>query len=426
VTREGEAADAPGGPLQRVAEENFRKAASALELPEGIRDLLASPRREVAVTIPVRKDDGSVQAFQGWRVVHSLARGPGKGGIRYAPGLTAGEVRSLAIIMSWKCAVADLPFGGAKGGVAVRARELSDGELERLTRGYTMALAPFLGPHRDIPAPDMYTNARTMAWILDAWADHSGAVEPAVVTGKPVGLGGSKGRDSATARGAAIAAATAARDLGLDLKDARVAIQGFGNAGRGLAEILTRELDVRVVAVSDSSGGVFRDDGLDVASLIRGKEEGASIQDLADGMGEALTNRELLELEVDLLVPAAVEGVLTEENADSVQAELVVEAANGPTLPEADAILTERGIPVVPDILASAGGVTVSWFEWIQNLSGDRWTAGQVEGRLEERLQRAFREVAELAEEKALTWREAAYRIAVARVAEADRYRTGG
>lgn len=409
-------------PLARAAAHHYRQTVRDLGLDPGLRELLVAPRREVRMRLPVVMDDGSLQVFDAVRVVHSDARGPAKGGLRYAPSVSPGEVRALAALMSWKCAVMDLPFGGGKGGITVDRRTLSDREVRALTEALVDALAPFLGPDTDIPAPDMYTDERVMAWFMDAYRRHATGQVPGVVTGKPRALGGSRGRDRATARGSAHIIARALDWAGLPTKDATVAIQGFGNAGRGLARILSGEFGLQVVAVSDSSGGRYRDSGLDAEDVAAWKEEGASL-DAMDAAGDAITNEELLALDVDVLVPAALEGVVIEDNAGSVQARLVVETANGPVLPDADPILEDAGIRVVPDILASGGGVVVSWFEWVQNRSGDRWSEEEVRSRLRDRMETAWEAVRHGAEEEGISLRQAAWRLGVQRVAEAEAYR---
>ncbi len=409
-------------PLARAARVNFERTADRLELPKGIRTLLSRSREEHEVSLPVLRANGELAVYRGFRVVHSTARGPGKGGLRYAPSVSLEEVRSLAALMSWKCAVMDLPFGGAKGGIEVNRRELDDPEARTLTRAYVHALAPLLGPDRDVPAPDMYTDEQVMAWFVDAYAATTGTLQPAVVTGKPLALGGSRGRDRATGLGAAIVLGAAMESRGVDPDGAQVAIQGFGNAGRVLALELA-EQGVRVVAVSDSSGGRHDPSGLDVAALAREKAQGASLADL-DG-GDTLTNEELLALDVDALVPAALEGVLTPEVAEGVRAGIVLEVANGPTLPDADPVLRDADVLVIPDLLGSAGGVTVSWFEWVQNRSGDRWSLEKVKRRLESRMQAAWEAVSTRAADDSISIKEAAWSLGVERVAAAESFRGG-
>ncbi len=404
-------------PFRHIVRTGFERAAKRLDLDPGTREILLSPEREVAVSLPVRMDDGSVRVFQGYRISHSTARGPAKGGLRFAGSVDAEEVRSLATLMSWKCAVMDLPFGGGKGGVAVDTRSVSERELESLTRAYTREIAPFIGPDRDIPAPDMYTDARVMGWMMDAYAQHRGEQIPGVVTGKPLSLGGSPGRETATARGVVLVLQAAVLDAGWELEGATVAIQGYGNAGRKLARILTGEFGARVVAVSDSSGGVHDPEGLDLDAVEAAKDEGGTVQGTSSG--RKISNDEVLTLDVDILIPAAVEGVLTAENAGDVKAKIVAEAANGPTLPEADEILRRRGVTVIPDILASGGGVTVSHFEWVQNKLGDRWSLNRVQEKLQERMEASFWAVQELARENGGDLRLAAYSLGIRRVADA-------
>lgn len=407
--------------FRHIVRSGFDRAAARLDLDPATREILLTPEREVAVSLPLRLDDGSVRVFQGYRISHSTARGPAKGGLRFAVSVNAEEVRSLATLMSWKCAVMDLPFGGGKGGVAVDTRSMSERELESLTRAYTREIAPFIGPDRDIPAPDMYTDARVMGWMMDAYAQHRGEQIPGVVTGKPLALGGSPGRETATARGAVLVLAAAVRDAGSDLEDASVAIQGYGNAGRKLSRILSGEFGARVVAVSDSGGGIYDPDGLDLDAVETSKDEDGTVQ--GECLGRPISNEEILTLDVDILIPAAIEGVITVDNADRVKADMVVEAANGPTLPEADEILRERGVTVIPDILASGGGVTVSHFEWVQNKLGDRWSLDTVQDKLRDRMEASYRAVRERALENGGDLRMAAYTLGIKRVAEAVRAR---
>lgn len=407
-------------PFTDIVETNFHRAADDLGMEDGWRGFLLAPERRFEVKVPIIDDAGELRCFNGYRIVHNTARGPGKGGLRFAPVVDGAEVLALATTMTWKCAVLDLPFGGAKGGLRLDTREISQRELQLVSRAFGRELAPIIGPDRDIPAPDMYTNPQIMAWMSDAYARRTGDVIPGVITGKPVELGGSRGRDTATATGVTILLAEVARRKNLDLENARVAIQGFGNAGRILAGILSREYGAKVVAVSDSSGGTYNKAGLDLDAVERAKDESGSVKGAGDG--DAITNAELLALDVDVLVPAATEAVLTAENAGDVKARIVLEAANGPTLPDADDILADAGVTVVPDILASGGGVTVSWFEWIQNRSGDRWTAARVRERLERKMLGTLDAVWE-GDDDGTGLRRSAYRLAVSRVWEAERLR---
>ncbi|MBE3574995.1 MAG: Glu/Leu/Phe/Val dehydrogenase [Firmicutes bacterium] len=377
---------------------------------------MRSPRATLEVNFPVKMDDGSVQVFTGFRVQHNTARGPAKGGIRFHPAVTLDEVKALAMWMTWKCAVVDIPFGGGKGGVICDPKRLSPAELERLTRRFTSEISAFIGPDRDIPAPDVYTNAQTMGWIADTYSMHHGHFIPAVVTGKPLALGGSLGRNEATARGCVFVIQEAAQHLGMVLPGATVVVQGFGNAGSVAARLL-HQLGCRVVAVSDSKGGIYDAAGLDPDQVLAHKQKTGSVVGFAGA--ESIGNAELLELPCDVLVPAALENQITEENAGRLRARLVAEAANGPTTPEADRILYQRGIWVLPDILANAGGVTVSYFEWVQNLQFFYWTEEEVNQRLRQTMQRSFRAVWEIAQAQQVDMRTAAYMLAVRRVADA-------
>jgi glutamate dehydrogenase/leucine dehydrogenase len=383
-----------------------------LQLERGICEVLKQPQRVVQVSVPVRLDSGEIRVFTGYRVQHNNARGPFKGGIRYHPELTLGEVKALAMWMTWKCAVVNIPFGGAKGGLVCNPKELSRAELERLTRAYTSRIMDFIGPERDIPAPDVYTNAQVMAWIMDTYSAHLGYPTPAVVTGKPVEIGGAPGREAATGRGVAIVAKEAAERFNLSCKC--VAVQGFGNVGYHAAKFL-HEMGYRIFAVSDSKGGIFSVSGLDPEAVLRHKHRHGSV--LGFPGAKEITNEELLSLEVDILVPAALERVITSANADNVNAKMVVEGANGPVTPEADRILEERSIVVVPDILANAGGVTGSYFEWVQNRNGFYWDEERFNAELERVMSRSFTEVVERAESEDVSLRHAAYLLAVERVA---------
>ena len=403
-----------------IAQQYFENAADRLKIDEGMRAMLRTPKRCLTVSIPVRMDNGSYQVFIGHRVVHSMARGPAKGGIRFHPDVNLDEVKALASWMTWKCACLDLPFGGGKGGVRVNPHVLSKLELERLTRRYTTEILPLIGPEQDIPAPDVYTDSQTMAWIMDTYSMTRGTTTLGVVTGKPVALGGSKGRDRATARGVQFTLREACKARNMTLTGATVAIQGYGNAGSHLATLLHEE-GARIVAASDSKGGVYEPKGLDPAALAAHKKTGASLSTFAGG--KPVTNEQLLELPVDILVPAALENQITGANAERVQAKIVAEAANGPTTPVADDILFKRGQTVIPDILANAGGVTVSYFEWVQDSSTFFWDEEEVDRRLEGYMKRAYASVAEKAAEHKCSLRSGAYVLAVQRVLEAVQVR---
>lgn len=393
----------------------FEKAVERLKLSRGTAELLRHPWRELEVSVPVRMDDGSIRAFSGYRVQYNGARGPYKGGVRYHPDADRGEVRALAALMTWKTALLDLPFGGAKGGIQCDPSELSVGELNRLTRRYVMNIEHLLGPQRDIPAPDMGTNAQTMAWMMDAYGQVHGYT-PAAVTGKPVEMGGSLGREAATGRGTIYILMEAAKDLEMDPKGARVVVQGFGNVGSWAARLAEAE-GCQVVAVSDHHGGIYNPNGLDIERLREFVGMGGAPHEFADG--ESITNAEILELPCEILIPAAVENVITEENAPNIQAKLIVEAANHPTTPEADVILKARGVPVLPDILVNAGGVTVSYFEWTQNLQQFHWEEEVVNAELRKRMTKAYLSVHEKVRNEGITFREAAFEIGVSRVARA-------
>ncbi|MPZ48501.1 MAG: glutamate dehydrogenase [Dehalococcoidia bacterium] len=395
-------------------------------------EVLAHPKRELTVNFPVRMDDGSIRVFTGYRVHHNEARGPVKGGLRYSPMVSLDEVRALAMWMTWKCAVVNLPYGGAKGGVIVSPRELSARELERMTRRYTTEIEIIIGPGVDIPAPDLGTDARVMAWIMDTYSMQMGYSVPGIVTGKPVGLGGSLGREEATGRGVLYIAQEACRRRGISLEGATVAIQGFGNVG-GAASRLLAQAGAKIVAISDSRVGIYNQTGLDVEAFFASRLPGGYIGDhthhiIDDFPGKGtdhvdITNEELLELPVDILIPAAIEGQITDKNAPKIRAGMIIEAANGPTTSAGDEILAERGIYVVPDIIANAGGVTVSYFEWVQDLQSFFWAEDEVNQRLQRILVSAFNEVASVAEERKLRLREAAYVVALQRVVEAIRLR---
>ncbi|MDQ4095529.1 MAG: Glu/Leu/Phe/Val dehydrogenase [Actinomycetota bacterium] len=385
-------------------------------LAPGVHETLRSPKRALIVSVPFRREDGSTQVCQGYRVHHNVTRGPAKGGIRYHPDVTLDEVKALAMWMTWKCAIAGIPFGGAKGGVAVDSKELNRSELERMTRRYASEILPFIGPERDIPAPDMNTNEEIMSWIMDTYSMNQGYSVPGVVTGKPVSIGGSRGRAGATSRGVMYMVFSTLKTLGLGIDEVSVAIQGYGKVG-GYAAQLLHDAGCRVVAVSDVDGGLYRERGLDPEAINRHKKEAGVVSGFSGA--DAITNEELLEVECDVLIPAAIEGVITVKNADAVRARIVCEAANGPVTFEADRILNDRGIFVVPDILANAGGVTVSYFEWVQDIQAYFWSDDEVNDRLRQIMESAFVQVHDLAESKGLTMRQAAHWIGVGRVAEA-------
>ena len=393
----------------------FDQAAERLGLAEGRREMLRRPWRELQVQVPVRMDDGHINVYNGFRIQHNGARGPYKGGVRYHPEADQDEVRALAALMTWKTALMNLPFGGAKGGVQVDPTELSNEELNRLTRRYTINIVHLLAPNRDIPAPDMGTNSQTMAWMMDAYGQIHGH-SPACVTGKPVEIGGSLGREAATGRGVSYLISQAANDMGMNPDGARIVIQGFGNVGTWTAKLL-QEYGCKVVGVSGVQGGVYNSNGLDIAALLEHQTQSGVVPGFAGG--DNITNAELLELERDVLVPAAIGNVVTAENAPKLKTKLIVEAANHPLTPEADDILAERGIRVMPDILVNAGGVIVSYFEWTQNLQEFRWEESHVNEELIKIMARAYGEVREKAQTEGITHRQAAFHIGVERVARA-------
>jgi len=404
-----------------IVESQFDRAANLISLEDYMRRILMSPFREVQVEVPVRMDDGRIEVFTGYRIQHNGARGPCKGGIRYHPEADHDEVLGLATIMTWKTALMDIPFGGAKGGVTVDPKRLSRLELERLTRRFTQRISIMLGPYRDIPAPDVNTNAQVMAWILDEYSSRHGYT-PAAVTGKPVSLGGSLGREEATGRGVMYVMTEYARDFGMALKGSKVVIQGFGNVGGHLARLLDAEAGAKVIAVSDVTGGIVNLNGLDIPGLLAHTAARKPVSEWSGGT--AIANAELWTIKCDWLVPAALGGVITREtNARTLDCKVVVEGANEPTTPTADLILEERGIPVIPDFLANAGGVTVSYYEWSQNLQQYRWTHEQVNRELRATITKAYTAVRDLAKAKGVTFRTAAYAIALQRVAEAERLR---
>ena len=403
-----------------LAQAQLRRVGDTFEVDPNLIQILSYCKKGVEVSVPVQMDDGTVHAFQGYRVIHNMTRGPAKGGIRYHPAVTLDEVKALAMWMTWKCALMGLPFGGAKGGVICDPKLLSLGEKERLTRRYTSEIINEIGPEKDIPAPDVGTDAQVMAWIFDTYSMNVGHSVLGVVTGKPLAVGGSVGRDGATARGLLYCIRTALQKQGSRLADTRVAIQGFGNVGSNLAALLSEE-GVRVVAVSDSGGGIHNAYGLDVAATIAYKAEHAALEGFPGA--DAITNEELIEIDCDVLAPCALEQVITAENASRVQAKMICEGANGPTTPGADEILDDRSILVLPDVLANAGGVVVSYFEWVQGLQEYFWKEYEVHAKLNDIVVRAFEETWSTRERYATTMRMAAYGIAVQRVAEATTIR---
>ena len=402
------------------AEARFDNAAEQLGLDDGMRKILRAPAREMTVNIPVPLDDGRVEVFTGYRVQHSIARGPAKGGIRYAPDVTLDEVRALASWMTWKCAVTNVPFGGGKGGIICDPMLLSPSELERMTRRYTAQLYEFIGPEIDVPAPDVNTNEQTMAWIMDTYSMRSGHTQTAVVTGKPIDLGGSRGRSEATGRGCMVVTEQALKRFGVDRSDARVVIQGFGNVG-GMAAKLMERAGFRVIAIVEYDGAVYNDKGLDIRALAAHRQKTGSVVDFAGG--ENMNRDEAFFLDKDVLIPAAHENVITSQNAHRVRAKILCEGANGPTTHLADPILREKGIFVIPDILANAGGVTVSYFEWVQDRQGYFWNEQLVNDRLEEIMINSFNDVVAYAEKHAVDNRTAAYMLALDRVAFAIKLR---
>jgi glutamate dehydrogenase (NAD(P)+) len=411
---------APAQSLFASAQLHAARAADAIGLDAGTRAVLLATQRELCVNFPVTFDDGSVRVLRGYRVQHNTDRGPAKGGIRYHPAADLDEVRALAMLMTWKCALVNIPFGGAAGAVAVDTRSLDRSVLERLTRRYATEISLLIGPEKDIPAPDMYTDAQTMAWIMDTISMHRGYTVPAAVTGKPVEIGGSYGRVDALGLGLAVVLREASTALGVPLAGARVAIQGFGNAGAGAARQL-QAMGAVVVAVSDSGGALYRAGGLDLHALLRHKRRTGSVLGFPEA--ELIDPDALVEQPCDILVPAALAQEITAANADRVQARIVAEAANGPTTPEADAILEDRGVIVLPDILANAGGVTVSYFEWVQDLPEFFWTEGEVHSQLERAMSSAFATVWQRAQQQRIGLRQAAYQVGVERVAQATTIR---
>ncbi|WP_042346330.1 Glu/Leu/Phe/Val family dehydrogenase [Bacillus massiliigorillae] len=397
----------------------IHKALEKLGYPEEVYELLKEPLRMLTVKIPVKMDDGSVKIFTGYRAQHNDAVGPTKGGIRFHPNVTEREVKALSIWMSLKCGIVDLPYGGGKGGIVCDPRNMSFSELERLSRGYVRAISQIVGPTKDIPAPDVFTNSQIMAWMMDEYSRMDEFNSPGFITGKPLVLGGSHGRESATAKGVTICINEAAKKRDIDIKGAKVVVQGFGNAGSFLAKFM-HDAGAKVVGISDAYGALYDKDGLDIDYLLDRRDSFGTVTKLFEN---TITNKELLESECDILVPAAIENQITADNAHNIKAKIVVEAANGPTTLEATQILTDRGILIVPDVLASSGGVTVSYFEWVQNNQGYYWTEEEVEEKLEKILVKSFNAIYETAQSRHVDMRLAAYMVGVRKMAEASRFR---
>ena len=400
----------------RIAQIQFDIAAEYLKLDQGLRQILRTPKRVLEVSIPTKMDNGQIKVFTGYRVQHNVSRGPAKGGIRYHPNVTLDEVKALATWMTWKCAAVNIPYGGGKGGVICDPKRMSKAELERMTRRYTSEILPIIGPEQDIPAPDVYTDSQTMAWIMDTYSMTKGYSTLGVVTGKPVSIGGSEGRKEATARGVLVVVEEACKVKKMSLRGASVAIQGFGNAGSMVAKLFA-DKKARIVAISDSRGGVFNSRGIDPLKAMRYKERSGTVVGMPGT--SRISNDDLLTMKCDILVPAALENVITLNNVDQIKAKIVAEAANGPTTPHADEALARKGVLVLPDILANAGGVTASYFEWVQDLQSFFWPLAEVNAKLESILRRAFLEVYESMRKHRTHMRTGAYVLAVGRVADA-------
>ena len=400
----------------RIAQIQFDIAAEYLKLDPGLRQILRTPKRILEVSVPTKMDNGQIKVFTGFRVQHNIARGPAKGGIRYHPAVTLDEVKALATWMTWKTATVNIPYGGGKGGVICDPKRMSKSELERMTRRFASEIFPIIGPDQDIPAPDVYTDSQTMAWIMDTYSMTKGRTSLGVVTGKPISIGGSEGRNEATARGCLVAVEEACKTKKMSLRGATVAIQGFGNAG-SIAARLFADKKARVVAISDSRGGVFNSRGIDPLKAARYKERSGTVVGMPGT--SRISNDDLLTMKCDILIPAALENVITLNNADQIKAKIVAEAANGPTTPHADEVLARKGITMIPDILANAGGVTVSYFEWVQDLQSFFWSEAEVNAKLEQVMRRAFHEVHETARKHRTHMRTGAYVLAVGRVADA-------
>jgi len=404
-----------------VALEQLDEAAKLIKLDNGMHKILAHPKRVLTVSVPVRMDNGEIAVFTGFRSQHNDARGPYKGGIRYHPQVTLDEVKALSMWMTWKCAIAEIPYGGGKGGIICNPKEMSEGELERMTRRYAYAISDIIGPHTDIPAPDVYTGGKEMAWIMDTYSALKGNfVQPELITGKPLPIGGSLGRNEATGRGLSFTVREAAKKLKINLKTATVAVQGFGNAGQFAAQLI-EEQGAKIIAVSDSQGGVYNKNGLQVGTLRKHKEKTGSVVGFPGA--KSISNEDLLETECTILIPAALENQITKKNAGKIGAKIMAEAANGPTTPEADDILYKNKVLVIPDVLANGGGVTVSYFEWLQNLRREYWSENDVNERLDRNITKAFLDVYETHEKYGVNMRKASTLLAVNRVVEALKIR---
>jgi glutamate dehydrogenase (NAD(P)+) len=404
-----------------VALKQLDEAAKLINLDKGLQQVLANPKRILTVSLPIRMDNGEIHVFTGFRSQHNDARGPYKGGIRYHPQVSIDEVKALSMWMTWKCAIADIPYGGGKGGIICNPKEMSEGELERLTRRYAYGIADIIGPHTDIPAPDVYTGGKEMAWIMDTYSALKGNyVQPEIITGKPITIGGSLGRNEATGRGLAFTVREAAKKLKIDMKDATMAVEGFGNAGQFASQFVDDQ-GARLIAASDSKGGIYNKNGINVAELRRHKDKTGSVVGFSGT--NSVSNEELLETECTILIPAALENQITTKNASRIKAKIVAEAANGPTTPDADEVLYNNKILVIPDILANGGGVTVSYFEWLQNLRRDYWAEQKVNERLDRNITKAFNDVYQTSERYGIDMRKASTVLAVNRVVEAIKIR---
>lgn len=405
----------------QIALKQLEEAAKILNLDKGMFDVLSHPKRVLTVSIPVKMDDGSMRVFTGYRSQHNDARGPYKGGIRYHPDVTIDEVKALSMWMTWKCAIADIPYGGGKGGIICNPKEMSENELERMTRRFAYMISDIIGPHTDIPAPDVYTGGKEMAWIMDTYSALKGNfVQPELITGKPIPIGGSLGRNEATGRGLAYTVREAAKELGINMKESTTVVQGFGNAGQ-FSSKLVQDQGGKVIAASDTQGAIINSEGISADALMKHKKETGSVVGF-DG-SRSISNEELLETECTILIPAALENQITKNNAGKIKAKIVAEAANGPTTPEADEVLYKNGILVIPDILANGGGVTVSYFEWLQNLRRDYWTEEEVNNRLDKNITKSFHDVHDAHKKYNVDMRKAATLLAINRVAEATKIR---